>query len=375
MRNILILMGCYLPGYKDGGPVRTIVNVTDILGDEYNFYIMTSDRDNGNAKPYKEVKINKWNKVNKANVFYLEEGKFKFKDLIRESKRVDSIYCCGPYNNYAIKIMLLKRLNIIKKPLIIASMGSFSSGALAIKSTKKMIFTKSLKFIGLFKNIVWSVTSKVEENELKAVIGQRAECMIAEDLPRNISIKHVHQKKKNELKIIFLSRICKKKNLQGAINILKKLDSGKIIFHIYGNKEDQSYWNECEKQLKLLSDNIEWHYMGECDSEKVPETFAEYDVFLFPTLGENFGHVISEALLAGCVPVISDTTPWLDLKEKYCGNVIPLNKMNEFVSVLRYYQKLDYREFNKYCQNAKDYIISKNNKSINETGYRKVFDL
>lgn len=47
MKNILILMGRYLPGYKDGGPVRTIVNLVDILGNEYNFNIMTSDRDHG----------------------------------------------------------------------------------------------------------------------------------------------------------------------------------------------------------------------------------------------------------------------------------------------------------------------------------------
>ena len=45
MRKILILMGRYLPGYKDGGPVRTIINVKDMLGYEYEFYISCLDRD------------------------------------------------------------------------------------------------------------------------------------------------------------------------------------------------------------------------------------------------------------------------------------------------------------------------------------------
>lgn len=36
MKKVLILMGRYLPGYKDGGPVRTIKNLTDILGNEYD---------------------------------------------------------------------------------------------------------------------------------------------------------------------------------------------------------------------------------------------------------------------------------------------------------------------------------------------------
>ena len=36
-KDILIIMGRYLPGYKDGGPVRSIKNLTDFLGREYNF--------------------------------------------------------------------------------------------------------------------------------------------------------------------------------------------------------------------------------------------------------------------------------------------------------------------------------------------------
>ena len=38
-KDILIIMGRYLPGYKDGGPVRSIKNLVDYLGDEYNFKI------------------------------------------------------------------------------------------------------------------------------------------------------------------------------------------------------------------------------------------------------------------------------------------------------------------------------------------------
>ena len=31
MRKILILAGRYLPGYKDGGPLRTLINLTDAV--------------------------------------------------------------------------------------------------------------------------------------------------------------------------------------------------------------------------------------------------------------------------------------------------------------------------------------------------------
>lgn len=40
------------------------------------------------------------------------------------------------------------------------------------------------------------------------------------------------------------------------------------------------------------------------DSQEVVETFSQYDVFLFPTKGENYGHVIFEALAGGCMTSI-----------------------------------------------------------------------
>ena len=45
----------YLPGYKSGGPVRTIVNLVDHLGDDIDFRIVTSDRDALEDAPYANV--------------------------------------------------------------------------------------------------------------------------------------------------------------------------------------------------------------------------------------------------------------------------------------------------------------------------------
>lgn len=364
-------MGRYLPGYKDGGPVRTIKNLTDCLGDEYDIRILTNDRDHGDTSSYSNIVYDSWNQIGKAKVWYVKPNGFKFKLIQELSKNIDVIYCCGPYNDYAIKLMLLNKFNMIRKKVVIASMGSFSKGALGIHSIKKNIFIKVMKISGLFKNILWSVTSLVEERELKEIIGQNAECMIAEDLPRNIKIEHKRQKNQNELKIIFLSRICEMKNLLFAIQVLKKINKS-VTFDIYGNIEDPIYWRKCEDELK--NSLIDWHYMGECNSEKVPETFAEYDVFLFPTLGENFGHVISESLLGGCLPIISDNTPWIDLEKNNSGRVIPISDEIEYIKAINFYYSMSDQEFKQYSINAQRYIYEKNKNSIKHTGYLKIFN-
>ena len=80
-KDILIIMGRYLPGYKDGGPIRSIKNLTDYLGNEYNFKILTCDRDHGDEGPYPNIKVNGWNRVGNADIYYVPPKGFR-QDLI-----------------------------------------------------------------------------------------------------------------------------------------------------------------------------------------------------------------------------------------------------------------------------------------------------
>lgn len=375
MKNILIITGRYLPGYKDGGPVRTIKNLTDQLGEDFHFTIMCADRDHGDDRPYDGIKINDVNRVGKADVYYVGEGKYSFKVIKELAEKNDVVYVCGPYNDYAIKSLLLKRFKKIKCPLILAPMGSFSKGALAIKSTKKQIFLTLFKILGLFDDISFSVTSEVEKRELKEAMGLTNKCYVAEDPQRAIddSLIHTEYKKDGVLGVVFLSRISEKKNLLGAVNILSKV-KGSVNFSIYGNIEDEAYYEKCVEKLKALPSNIKWEYKGIADSEKVPEILSQYDVFLFPTHGENFGHVISEALLAGTIPVISDTTPWLDFDENKVGFVISHENYDEFSKCIDKLFSMETKELEEISDNAKAYYERKYNGAKEGSSYREMFN-
>ncbi|MBR1450401.1 MAG: hypothetical protein IJ591_01660, partial [Lachnospiraceae bacterium] len=73
MRKILILTGRYLPGFRDGGPVRSLVNLTDTFGAEYDFRIMCLDRDHGDMAPYPDIVLDGYNSVGKAKVWYTRQ--------------------------------------------------------------------------------------------------------------------------------------------------------------------------------------------------------------------------------------------------------------------------------------------------------------
>ena len=75
-RKIVIFSNSYLPGYKYGGPLRTISNLCDCLGEEYHFRIVANDRDYGEATPYPNIKYDEPNYVGNAEVWYLKPGGF-----------------------------------------------------------------------------------------------------------------------------------------------------------------------------------------------------------------------------------------------------------------------------------------------------------
>ena len=149
-----------------------------------------------------------------------------------------------------------------------------------------------------------------------------------------------------------------------------------MILDIYGTPEDAAYLDACRSKLDQLKNSrplFSWEYKGEADSEKVPELFAEYDAFLFPTLGENYGHVIAESLSSGCIPVISDTTPWLDLDEKGCGYVCPLEDKQAYAKALDELAAMSEEDIKPMRDCCIAYITSLNEESVANTGYRTIF--
>ena len=97
----------------------------------------------------------------------------------------------------------------------------------------------------------------------------------------------------------------------------------------YGRIVDNSYWDRCKKSLEKLPKNIKASFLGELKKDEVTVTFSKYDLFFFPTGGENYGHVIAESLSVGTPVLISKNTPWFNLESQHLGWDIDLEKKRE----------------------------------------------
>ncbi|MBK6775958.1 MAG: hypothetical protein IPG74_08995 [Flavobacteriales bacterium] len=58
--QVLVFIDWYSPGFKAGGPVRSMVNMVDHLRDRVDFHIVTSDTEYTEDKPYPGIKPDRW---------------------------------------------------------------------------------------------------------------------------------------------------------------------------------------------------------------------------------------------------------------------------------------------------------------------------
>ena len=362
--TILTSADYYLPGYKAGGPIRTLANMVDRLGGEFEFRIVTADRDFDDTESYPGIKIDDWNRVGKADVFYMSPKKRSLRDFRKLlcSSKYDILYLNSFFSpHFTIKPLLLRRLGLIPaRPLVIAPRGEFSPGALGLKNLKKRVYITAAKAFGLYKGIIWQASSEHEEDDILRWFGKGARVIIAPNLPPVINaadeLKAKKGKAKGCLEIIFLSRVSRMKNLDGALKILNGL-KGKVQFNIYGPMEDKVYWAGCQKIISGLPENIKVQYCGSVGHDNVGAVIRKHDLFFLPTLGENFSHVILEALCAGCPALISDQTPWRGLEEKGVGWDLPLDKPEMFREVLQKCVDINNDEYVKWSERARGYGV------------------
>lgn len=359
MHKILIFTNYFLPGFKAGGPVRSIKNILDILGEEYLFFVITRDRDKEDEHAYYGIKTNKWLKKDNYMINYLSPDNCTIISLYRiiVSNNFDLIYLNSFFSQLSIKILLLRRFGFLSgTPVVLAPRGEFSSGALKLKNFKKRIYILLSKIFGLYNGIIFQASSEYEKTDIADYFKEKI--IIAPNLPTchepANSIERPF-KKTGFASFVFLSRISRKKNLHKALFLLSQITEGQIVFDIYGPIDDKKYFKECETLVNALPQNIICQYKGSVQHEHVQETLLKYHFLLFPTLGENYGHVIMEAMSSGCPVIISDQTPWQGLEKLEVGWDLSLEDDTTLINVIASCVQMDNNIFLKMSNNAINY--------------------
>lgn len=363
---VAAVTGWYTPGYRAGGILRALVDLVERLGDEIDFRIITSDRDMHDTLPYPSVRVGHWQAVGRAQVLYVSPQQQRPVHWLRLLRRLryDVLYLNSFFSHLTIKTLGYRRMGLLSRtPTIVAPHGEFSPGAIGLKAAKKRSFIVAAKRIGLYSDVVFQATSRLEERDIRGIFP-KASIHLApyalKPLPTDMAVLDKPAKRRGAARLIFLSRISRKKNVDFAIRCLLDI-RGEIDFDVYGPIEDPAYWHECREQIKALPSNIRVRHYDEIEHSQVGEAFRRYHGLLFPTRAENFGYVTLEALKEGCVILTSDQTPWRHLRERCVGWDLPLSEPRRFTEAINDLVEMDSAEFERWSRAALQCAIETTN--------------
>ena len=350
MSTILIFTDWYAPAFKAGGPIRSIVNFVDRFKSQYDIYVFTSDRDINEIKPFTNITTDQWLEQDGYKIYYHSPGKMTFKKVKAVIAEInpDKIYLNSMFSNMIKPIMAAYPT----EKIIIAPRGMLRSSALAVKPLKKFLYLWFLRTMGIGKYLSFHSTSEDETTDIKRIFPVAKRIVIAPNLPVSVN-EHLAQfeKPSGQLRIIFVGRLHPIKNLDFLLEAIAKV-KGDIKLDIIATREDTDYWKQCKKLITALQFKVEITPYVDLPHHKIKPLLEKAHLFALPTEGENFGHAIFEALAVGCPVLISDQTPWIDLRSKKAGVELPLANQSRFTEVIQEFVDMPDAIWQEYRQGA-----------------------
>jgi len=358
-KKILVLVDWFAPGYKAGGPIQSCVNFAFAMKNEYAIHVLTTDTDHGETNSYEGIPTGEWitNLDPDIKVNYLQKSTLGRSGLRKEIEALDPDYV---YLNhlfsplFVVYPLWLKFSGRLKGKVVLCPRGALYDSALSVKPWKKTPFLKLFRWSGLYKRILFHATNEREKEAIRHYFPGST-VLIADNLPNSNQPAFLSvPKRAGSIKCIFIARIVPIKNLLFFLNILDKVTAN-VELTVIGPAEDNDYWNECRQKIAQLGGRVTVNYLGPRRNDELVPILQQHHLFVLPTTGENFGHSIFEALLAGRPVLISDQTPWLDLESGKVGWDLALADSQLFVRAVETAAQWDQTVFDEWALAAWNY--------------------
>jgi len=350
--KILILYDYYVPAYKAGGPVQSLANMVELLGSDLDFYVLTGSTDLDENKSMDGIVQDEWVQVGKARVYYASKRSIAVVDDVISIVNPDIIYLNGMFSLPFMVYPVLKYAK--KRKLILAPRGMLAPTALNIKKWKKTPYLFFLRLLNLHRKVTFHATKIAEEKEIKKIFSSVKSVSEIGNVPfppldgftnPPMSLETLH--------IFTVARISPEKNVHFIFDVLQGYQgSRKIMLHLIGNPENEGYYLACLDADKNLPDSIKVNWIGHLDQPEIRSKIRDYHLFILPTLGENFGHAIFEAMGAGKPVLISNQTPWYGLEKAKAGFVLSLDDPEIWLKKIYFFTEMDEKTYSDWSNGA-----------------------
>ena len=309
--KVLHVVPTYWPATRYGGPIYSVHGLCAALAkNDTSVTVFTtsvdgaknSDVNHGELYKKDGVKVFYYESKYLRRIYFSSQFKHALEKVITEFDLVHlhSIFLYP--TNIAARIAVKNKI-----PYVISPRGMLEKKLVKSKSsTVKNIWLKMFEKKTLEQANLIHLTSDREHEELVKFDYSFPKTIV---IPNGVDAKLIADGKNLEgsstFQILFIGRINWKKRIDKLIESIKYL-SFELKLIIAGNDEDE-YKDQLSKLIKDIGiderANISIEFVGEKHDEEKHNLFLESDVMVLPSLSENFGNTVIEAMAAGC-PVI-----------------------------------------------------------------------
>lgn len=344
--SVAVLTALYPPAYLGGGPIRTIAALVASAPSWSKTYVVTSNRDLLQTEPL-DVVSDVWQSVGQADVYFASvSGIAKYARAMLElrSRRPDVVYLNSFLNmQFSILPQVLAKAGFFgSATIVMAPRGELGSSALSLKSWKKRAFVAVYKAARMHRKVIWQASSDREARDIRRSIPRADSVIIHEDdvdLPSQVP-QISSTPDAGRLRAVNIGRLVPIKGVSTLLEALARVEQP-IVLDIYGPNEDPVYAAQCRELAGRVAPAVEVNFVGELLHAQVRDVLAGYDLMLFPTEGENFGHVVAEALSVGCPVMCNDTTPWTQRLREGGGVIVESSGVGAWASAVGLYASQD----------------------------------
>jgi len=371
---IVFCVDWFHPAIQAGGPINSVMKIGQLLAEKAKVYIITSNTDLDGS--LLDVETGNWTDYSKNTwVCYLDRSQQSPQNL---SQILRSLDCDILYLNSMFSIRFTILPTILNKffgraKVILAPRGMLGRGALSFKYYKKLLFLRLSLLTGFFSNMRWHASTRLEKREIEKYFPA-AEVHIAKNIPNVTPQARMELHPGNARRFIFSGRINRKKNIAFALSVLSKMSVPvNVDFVIVGPIEDEQYAEEIYRLAKSAP-NIRVRFLGVLNREDLFKELRQSDCFILPTLHENYGHSIVEAWANSCPVIISNQTPWENLKFTGVGWDVPLDEDRWKDAFFEFFQ-LDLHQRVKLSDRCRDFFQKEVYTELDNNANLTLFDL
>lgn len=310
-QKVLVVAPYFVPAFRGGGPIQTLKALIDAAPNSFDVSVVCANNDLG-EKTSLVGTPNRWLQVDRANVRYVEGGVRALISAYRSASGANLVYLNSLFNpRFSMIPVLIKAIGLWHgASFLIAPRGELDPGALALKPIKKSVFLAAYKVLGLSRRLTWHASTPEEADQITRIFGPHTRILVRENetrLPARASTRP--PRAAGPARLLFASRLVEKKGLLTLLEALAGV-SHPVKVSVVGAFETAQYEARCRAVVDELPANIDLTFLGALPRKQVLAQMRCSDVMAFPTMGENFGHVVAEALSESCPVFASGHTPW-----------------------------------------------------------------